>query len=161
MLQPEQPGAAPAERAQVVELLDEFQAAERAGAAAISRWAAVCANPRLRAGLRVIEVRDRGHAAVAEARLRALGGEPSADVNRPLATLCALIADPRVPDRSKLSMLLSRFPAEVEDTLRDFARRIESDAETRALLEAIGDDERASIRWLHEMRESLERDAAS
>src|SRR5207302_254456 len=69
--------AAP-ERARVIGLLDAFQAAERAGAEAVGRWIAACSDPRLRGGLRVIRARDARHAALAEARLRALGGEPAA-----------------------------------------------------------------------------------
>ena len=39
-------------------------------------------------------------------------------------------------------------------------RRVEGDAETHALLETIGDDERASLGWLRRMSEALARDGA-
>jgi len=39
-------------------------------------------------------------------------------------------------------------------------RRAEGDAETRALLETIVDDERATVRWLRGMRDALEREGA-
>ena len=66
------------ERARVIGLLDAFQAAERAGVEAVGRWIVACADARLRGGLRMIRARDRRHAALAEARLRSLGGVPGA-----------------------------------------------------------------------------------
>jgi hypothetical protein len=148
------------ERTWVIELLDEFQAAERAGAEAVARWLAACRDARLRGGLRVIQARDRRHAALAEARLRALGGVPEALPSRELRALCGVVADPGVSDRSKLVMLLARVPPRAETPLDDVVRRVEHDAETRALLETIGDDERVSLRWLSTMRDALEREDA-
>src|SRR5881392_3956480 len=131
------------ERARVIGLLDDFQAAERAGAEALGRWIVACADARLRGGLRVIRARDRRHAALAEARLRSLGGVPGARPSRELAALCGVVADPGVSDRSKLALLLGRLPAR-ED----------------APLETIVDDERATVRWLRGMRDALEREGA-
>src|SRR5438093_9537369 len=102
------PGSEPA---RVLGLLDAFQAAEWAGAEAIGRWIVACADVRLRGGLRVIRARDRRHAALAEARLRSLGGVPGARPSRDLAALCGVVADPGVSDRSKLALLLGRLPA--------------------------------------------------
>src|SRR5579884_1513956 len=90
------------EQARVVALLDELQAAERAGAAALEQWIRSCREPALRGGLRVVAARDAAHA-----------------------------------------------------TLAEVVRSIEDDGETRALLETIGDDERASLRWLREVGEGL------
>src|SRR5881628_460711 len=147
------------ERARVIGLLDDFQAAERAGAEALGRWIVACADARLRGGLRVIRARDRRHAALAEARLRSLGGVPGARPSRELVALCGVVADPGVSDRSKLALLLGRLPAEREDApLDELARRAEGDAETQALLETIVDDERATVRWLRRMRDALERE---
>jgi hypothetical protein len=151
-------GRMPPSRPDVIALLDAFQAAERAGAEAVGGWAARCRDPRLRGGLRVICARDRRHAGLAEARLRALGGVPSASVGRELTALCALITDAEVSDRSKLAMLLARVPG--CDPLADLVRRVEGDPETHALLQTIGDDEQASLGWLQQMRESLEREDA-
>src|SRR5439155_1092686 len=75
--------------AEIIGLLDEFRAAERAGAEAVDHWVTVCRDARLRGGLKVIRTRDRGHACLAEERLRALGGTPSAHVGRQLASLRA------------------------------------------------------------------------
>jgi len=147
-----------AERARVIVLLDTFQAAERAGVEAVGRWLLACSDPRLRGGLRVIRVRDRRHAALAEARLRSLGGVPGASPSRALAALCGVVADPGVSDRSKLALLLGRLPARDDAPLEQLARGAEGDAETRALLESIVDDERATVRWLRRMRDALERD---
>jgi len=144
--------AAP-ERARVIGLLDAFQAAERAGAEAVGRWIAACSDPRLRGGLRVIRARDARHAALAEARLRALGGEPAARPSRELAALCG-----GVSDRSKLAMLIGRLPGPDDAPLGALVRDADGDAETQALLATIVDDERASLRWLRAMRDALERE---
>ena len=155
MLRPS-PGS---DRARVIGLLDAFQAAERVGVEAVGRWIVTCEDLRLRGGLRVIRARDRRHAALAEARLRSLGGIPGARPSPGLAALCGVLADPGVSDRSKLALLLGRLPAEREDApLEELARRAEGDAETQALLETIVDDERATVRWLRRMRDALERE---
>ena len=147
-------------RARVIGLLDSFRAAERAGAEAVGRWIGACGDPRLRGGLRVIRTRDAGHAALAEDRLRALGGVPDAEPSRELAALCGVVADPGVSDRSKLAMLLGRLPGPDDGPLLAIVRDVEGDAETQALLATILDDERASIRWLRQMRDTLEREGA-
>jgi hypothetical protein len=137
-------------REDLIALLDAFQAAERAGAAAVEKWVAVCADARLRGGLRVISTRDRRHADLAAARLREMGGSPAAQVSR----------DPGVSDRSKLAMLLARSPAGEDGPLAGVVRRIHDDPETRALLETIDDDERASVGWLRRMRDLLDAEGA-
>ena len=141
---------------EIVGLLDEFQAAERAGAEAVERWVPVCQDARLRGGLKVIRTRDRGHASLAEARLRALGGVPSARVGRELAALLAMLASPAVADRAKLTALLARFPGQLDDPLANVVHQIDQDDETRSLLETIADDERTSLAWLRRMSEMLE-----
>jgi hypothetical protein len=145
----------PSERDRLIGFLDAFQAAERAGVEALVRWIAVCGDPRVRGGLRVIEARDRRHAALAEARLRALGGAPTAAVSPDLTRLCGMVADPALSDRSKVAMLAARVPEEAGPLARA-ADRIEADAETRALLETIDDEERLSLEWLRRMHGVLE-----
>ena len=145
---------------EVVGLLDEFQAAERAGAEAVESWVGVCRDPRLRGGLKVVRTRDLGHASLAEGRLRALGGVPSLRIGRELASLLAMLASPDVSDRAKLAALLARFPGGLQDPLADVVRRIEQDDETRSLLETIADDERASLAWLRRMSDTLEHEQA-
>ncbi len=106
----------------------------------------------------MIRARDRRPAALAEARLRSLGGVPGARPSRELAALCGVVADPGVSDRSKLALLLGRLPTREDAPLGELVRRAEGDAETRALLETIVDDERATVRWLRGMRDALERE---
>ncbi len=137
----------PPERA-VIALLDELQAAERTGAEALRQWIATCRDPALRGGLRVIAARDAGHAELVAARLRALGGTTAAQPGRNLTALCNLLAAADVSDRSKLAILLARFPTRGYDPFAPLVQRIEDDDETRALLEAIGDEERATVEWL-------------
>lgn len=146
------------ERAWVIGLLDDFQAAERAGAEALGRWIVACGDARLRGGLRVIRARDRRHAALAEARLRALGGVPAANPSPELVALLGVVADPGVSDRAKLAMLLARVAAPEDGPLDEFLRRVEGDAETRALLETIGEEERMSLRWLRTISDALARE---
>jgi hypothetical protein len=144
------------ERTRVIGLLDAFQAAERAGAEAVGRWIGACGDPRLRGGLRVIRARDVRHAALAEARLRALGGVPAARPSRELAALCGVVGDPGVSDRSKVAMLVGRLPGAGDAPLLALVREAEGDDETQALLATIVEDERASLRWLRHIREALE-----
>jgi hypothetical protein len=137
----------------VLGLLDALQAAERAGADAVGEWIGVCRHAGLRGGLKVIRERDRRHAALSEARLRALGGVPAAAISRELEALCAVLADAGISDHSKLSLLVNRFPAAASSPLGDVAQSADGDAETRALLQAIDDDERISLAWLRRVRE--------
>jgi hypothetical protein len=136
-------------RPPAVALLDELQAAERAGAAALGEWIAACVDPVLRAGLRVVRARDLAHAALATDRLRALGGEPGAEAPPRLASLCSLVASADLSDPSKLAILLSRVPPPTADPLGGIGAALGDDPETRALLEGMADDDRQSLRWLH------------
>jgi hypothetical protein len=138
-----------ARRASPQALLDELQAAEAAGADALGHWLATCSDPALRGGLRVIQARDAAHARMAQRRLAALGATPRQEVSRQLAQLCGVLAAPDVSNRSKLAILLSRFPSEKSDPVSTLLHDLDDD-ETRALLETIRDDDRASVRWLHD-----------
>src|SRR5262245_53983013 len=148
--------AVSAEAAALIPLLDALQAAERAGAEALERWVASCRDPRLRGGLRVICARDWSHAALAEGRLRALGGVPTATAGRDLLAVCGVVADPDVSDRSKLALLIGRLAGGVEGTVERVVRTSEVDAETQAVLAAIGDDDLASVRWLRAVHDALD-----
>jgi hypothetical protein len=135
-------------------LLDELQSAEEAGAEALGLWIAGCDDPRLRGGLRVIRARDLAHARLARRRLAALGGTSARTTPRQVQNLCGVLAAPDVSNRSKLAILLSRFPDRPDDRLPEVVRALD-DAETRALLETVHDDDRASLRWLREMGETI------
>jgi hypothetical protein len=134
-------------------LLDELQAAEEAGAEALGLWIARCDDPRLRGGLRVIRARDLAHARLARRRLAALGGTTGHATPRQVQNLCGVLAAADVSNRSKLAILLSRFPARPDHRLPEVVRALD-DAETRAILETVHDDDRASLRWLREMGET-------
>ena len=149
----------PSTRAEVIEFLDAFQAAERAGADAVGRWLTICGDPRLRGGLRVIRARGRRHAALAEQRLRALGGSPTAAVGRALAALCEVVGDSGIADRSKLAMLLARAPTSRRSSLGDALARLTGDPETQALFVSIDEDDQASLDWLRGMRDLIERES--
>jgi hypothetical protein len=57
-------------------------------------------------------------------------------------------------------MLCARFDGRDAGPLDDVVGLVADDAETHALLASIGDDERASVRWLQAIREQLEREGA-
>ena len=135
-------------------LLDELQAAEEAGAEALGLWLATCDDPALRGGLRVIRARDIAHARLARRRLEAIGATPGQAAPRQLQSLCGVLAASDVSNRSKLTILLSRFPARADDPVPDVVRQLDDD-ETRAMLESIHDDDRASLRWLRDVGEVL------
>jgi hypothetical protein len=130
-------------------LLDELQAAEDAGAAALDGWIAGCQDPVLRGGLRVVRARDLGHAALARARLEELGGSPHATVVPRLGALCRLLGSSGTSDRMKLGLLLARFPEGTRDPFEGVLDIVEGDDETRALLDGVRDDDRLSLDWLH------------
>ena len=104
----------------------------------------------------MICARDRSHAALAEARLRALGGVPTATANGELLAVCGIVGDPQVSDRTKLTVLLARLAGGVEGTIAAVAQKSRDDAETHALLIAIGEDDRASLRWLRDINDTLD-----
>jgi len=130
-------------------LLDELQAAEEAGAEALGLWIATCEDRRLRGGLRVIRARDLAHARIARRRLAVLGAAGAHEAPRQVQSLRGLLGAADVSNRSKLAILLSRFPARADDALPESVASLDDD-ETRALLEAVHDDDRASLRWLRE-----------
>lgn len=141
------------ERSRLTALLDELQAAERAGADALGRWIETSDEPYLRGGLRVVRGRDLDHAELAHARLVALGGEPGGVIRDDLRALCEVLAEPVVQGRTKLAMLVARYPSGVLKLFRDLVARIEADGETRALLEMVSDDDRVNLGWLREVAE--------
>lgn len=151
--EPETQGS-PSEPERIAALLDELQAAERAGADALARWAGTCREPILTGVLQVVSARDAAHATLAETRLRELGGSPATPVSRGLAGLCRSLASRDVSDRSKLAVLLARFPAPPYDLFAEPLRTVTDDGETRAMLEAIGEDERVSLTWLRTVHDA-------
>ena len=147
-----------ADRARVLALLDELHASECAGTSALADWIEQCREPALRGGLRVIRSRDVAHAALAAQRLRALGAEPRAEVTTALRRLCEAVRAQDVADRSKLGMLVARFPGTARGPIDDALLLLDGDRETRALVETIGDDDRASLAWLRTMADEAPSD---
>jgi hypothetical protein len=141
------------ERSRVLALLDELHATESAGAAAMTRWLAVAVDPTLRGGLRVIAARDAAHGALALERLHALGAAPERQPSVARAELLRLVEAPDVPDGTKLRAMVERLPSDRSDRVREAAADIVEDLETRALVETMGDDDRASLAWLRAMGE--------
>jgi hypothetical protein len=136
------------DQTRVLALLEELQAAEHAGAAALGRWTARCQDPVLRGGLRVVRARDVAHAALALERLRQLGGSPGAPVAPSLDALCGFLAADGPSDRAKLGALLARFPSEMADPFAAVLGVVEDDDETHTLLRGLRDDDRLSLDWL-------------
>src|SRR5262249_38394534 len=93
------------------------------------------------------------HARLARRRLVALGGTSGHSTPRQVQNLCGVLAAPDVSNRSKLAILLSRFPNRPDDRLPEAVRAID-DAETPPLLRTVHDDDRAGLRWLREMGET-------
>lgn len=149
------------ERSQVLALLDELHAAESAGAAAMARWLEVARDPTLRGGLRTIAARDRAHGTLALERLRALGGTAERVPSEARSALLRLVEAPDVPDEAKLRAVVARLPSDRTDRVQEAAGRIVQDLETRALVETMGDEDRASLAWLHAMSEGTGEAAAS
>src|SRR5439155_253519 len=111
---------------EIVGLLDEFQAAERAGAEAVEGWVGVCRDARLRGGLKVIRTRDLGHASLAR------------------------FGSSTVSDEEKLGLVLARYPEEgaVRQPIAHVLERFEPDLETRELLGLVAEGEGATVAWL-------------
>lgn len=145
----------PSERARLIELLDQMQAADSAAALALAQWLSGCADARLRGGLRVVQARDACHATLATARILALGASPAAMPTRNLTALLHVLAAPGVGDRSKLAILIARFPAQSDDPFVSMLGSVGADEETQALLETMADDDRVSLRWLRDLGHAL------
>ena len=133
-------------------LLHDLQAAEETGAEALGLWIATCEDRRLRGGLRVIRARDLAHARLARRRLSALGSGAMTVTPRQVQSLRGVLGAHDVSSRSKLAILLSRFPTRADETLPESVAALEDD-ETRALLETVHDDDRVSLRWLREVHD--------
>jgi hypothetical protein len=150
----------PASRVSPQALLDHLQAAETVGAEALGQWAATCDDPALRGGLRVIAARDAAHARLARERLAALGATATHDAPRDLQSLRGVLTAPDVSSRSKLAIVLARFPDQRSERMPAGIRDLDDD-HTRALLEAMRDDDRTSLRWLHEAHDAPPSSTAS
>lgn len=139
-----------ADEGRLIELLDEFRAAEASGADTLSRWAEMSDDPPLVGGLRALAAREYGHAVLLEHRLRELGVTPAAEIPSWLAGFNKAILSPESTDVERLGALVSRF-ADIERATERIDHAIEmagDDGLTREVLVAIKIDELATIDWL-------------
>jgi rubrerythrin len=136
---------------QIVAVLDGYRAAEESGAETLRRWAEISRDAALSGGLRTIAAREALHAQLLAQRVRELGAEPTAAVPGWLSDYNATLLDPRASDSDRLASILRQFP-DIEAALAPLERTIDSleaDPLTREMLRTIGQDERASLEWLH------------
>jgi hypothetical protein len=131
--------------------LDRFRAQEAFGEFLIGLWIEHCADDRLRGGLRAIQLREGAHARLLEDRIRALGGRVDAEVDDEIQRQAIeSMTAPNAHDAGRIFSLMQQF----QDTekaiapLHEIAQQLGDDAETRALLESIAADERASLEFL-------------
>lgn len=135
----------------IVAVLDGYRAAEESGAATLRRWAELSSDAALAGGLRTIAAREALHAELLAQRVRELGAEPTALAPSWIRDYNAALTDPRASDADRLQAIVSQFP-DIEAALAPLEKTIESLAEdplTREMLRTIGQDERASLEWLH------------
>jgi len=139
-------------RDEILGFLDRLRALESAGEQAFGGWIRTCEDDRLRGGLRTIQLREASHARLLGDRMEALGGSigDGGLEGRAQKTVDCLASD-AIPDHEKLREFLSYYP-DVEAALapiHEMADRLGPDHETRALLETIAADERATLDFLH------------
>jgi rubrerythrin len=135
----------------IVAVLDGYRAAEESGAETLRRWAELSSDAALAGGLRTIAAREALHAELLAQRVRELGSEPKASVPSWLLDYNAALTNPRASDAERLQAIISQFP-DIETALAPLEKTIEALAEdplTREMLRTIGQDERASLEWLH------------
>jgi hypothetical protein len=139
------------EREMLVRFLDDFRAAEVAGAAVLAVWGAIAQDPVVRGGLRAIAHRERRHGDLLAERLREIGGECRAALDPGLAEAAhERLASTTLSDAEKLAGLVACH-ADIDTALRPMRAviaRIAEDQETKALLSAIVDEEVLTLRWI-------------
>ena len=140
------PGSLPRER--VIAILDQFRAGEALGELSLGAWIAVCKDSELRGALRTVQLREASHARLLGERIKELGGAPHFEIPEPIyrqvMTESASIA---IGDAEKVHAFVARFrdPARALAPIHAVADRLDGDAETRSLLRAIAQDERATL----------------
>jgi hypothetical protein len=140
------------EREMLLCFLDEFRAGEAFGGVVLSLWAEVAEGASVRGGLRTICEREAMHGRLLGARLQEIGGQPTASLPESFRQAArARLASREVSDADKIGDFLRRIPDEESAVgpIREVLAQVEEDAETRAILETILEDELATIRWFH------------
>lgn len=143
-------GDAPRER--VIHFLDQFRAGEALGEASLGAWIAVCRDPLLRGGLRTVQLREASHARLLAERIKELGGSPHHEIpDASYERVMRLSADTATPDAAKVRDFVERFPdpERALAPLQAVADHLDDDPETRSLLLAIAQDERATLEFFY------------
>jgi ferritin-like protein len=142
------------EREMVLHFLDEFRAGETFGGEVFALWSAVASDPCVRGGLEVVREREAMHGRLLAARITTLGGQCRASLPEKFQLAARTRLGARdVADRDKVADFVRRLP-DVDAAvapIREVIAQIESDLETRALLESILEDEIATVRWFHSL----------
>lgn len=146
------------EREMLCCFLDELRAGETFGGEVFAAWHAVATDPRVKGGLAVVREREAMHGRLLGERLAQIGGTAQASLSEKFQTSArARLGAPDVSDAAKIADFNRRLPdadAAVAP-IREVIAQIEEDCETRALLEAIVEDEFATVRWFHAMGKAL------
>jgi len=151
----------PTERERIMHLLDVYRSTEGFVAQYLPGWIEVSQHEGVKGGLAVIQQREALHARVMEARLRALGGTPSAMVPEERREKeIPFFGSAERSDVEKLRVLANLFgnPEEFMKPVIDLVAGIQEDQQSKELLAQIVEDERVSIRWIQGMYARL-RDA--
>jgi hypothetical protein len=142
--------ARPCSRDEIIRFLDQFRAGEVLGAELFGCWAAATTDEALRGSLRVVQLREAGHARLLEERLKEIGGAPQFRYAEEVLPH-ELYASRERSDAEKLRTFLARVPPEqVLAELDRTVARLCADPETQALVCAIARDERATLELLQQ-----------
>ncbi|MDB5392642.1 MAG: hypothetical protein JWM91_148 [Rhodospirillales bacterium] len=145
------------EREAIIGLIDKIQVAEACAGVALSSWAETCQIPALRGGLRMIAEREAFHGRIFSQRIRDLGAECQAPLDRFSIESEACIADPNLTDLEKLTSLVERNgdPETLISPVLAFAELLTEDLETKEALKLYYADEISSGNWLRDMCRTL------
>lgn len=139
--------------------LDACRAAEASGSSTLESWAELTSDPVLEGGLRTAAAREATHALLLERRIRELDMKPTATVPDWLARFNAAILDAQATDLDRLGAMVAQFPdpERALEPLDALIEAVSNDPLTRELLVTIRDDERVTLRWMHESYQRLRR----
>src|SRR5262249_11502148 len=145
-------------RERVIAFLDRFRAGEALGERSLGAWIAVCKEPELRGALRVAQAREASHARLLGERIKELGGALRHEI--PEATYDHVLAGSASVEKSdaeKVQAFVARHPDPVAALapIHALADQLDDDRETRLLLRAIAQDERATLELFYAAAQRL------
>ena len=141
-------GQGPLSEAEVLGFLDQFRAGEALGEASVGAWVEVCRDDWLRGALRTVQMREGMHARLLEARIKELGGSPSAEIPEDIFDASMdRSASTDLSDAEKLAAFMAQFPDPdaALAPLFEMADRMDHDPETQGLLRTICQDEKSTL----------------